>query len=77
MLKTHRPYHRARARHHVGHFLNLLPIAQRVGHGVAFGDAADAALHDGDAFFDYFSGAFLREGVNDIALGFLDLEGNL
>ena len=77
MQKTHRPHHRPRPRHDVSHFLNLLPIAQRVGHRVAFGDAADAALHDGDALFDYLRGAFVREGVSDIHLGFLDVEGNL
>ena len=77
MLKTHCSYHRPRPRHHVSHFLNLLPVAQRVGDRRALGDAADAALSDSDALFDYFSGAFLREGVNDIDLGFLDLEGNL
>jgi hypothetical protein len=52
MLKTHRPHHRARPRHHVGHFLNLLPIAQRVRHRRPLRDAADAAPHKGDWLID-------------------------
>lgn len=32
MLKTHLPHHRPGPRHHVGHFLNLLAVAERVGH---------------------------------------------
>jgi hypothetical protein len=47
MLKTHRPHHRPHPRHHIRHFLYFLPIAQLVGDRPAFGDPADAALHDG------------------------------
>ena len=77
MQKTHRPHHRPRSRHHVCHFLNLLPIAQRVGHRLAFGDAADAALHDGDALFGFLRGAFPRQVVSDFHLGFSGRAGNL
>ncbi len=52
MVKTYRPHDRARTRHHIGHLLNLLPIAQRVRHRLAFGNAADSALDNGDALFD-------------------------
>ncbi len=52
MMKTYCPYDRACPGHHIRHLLNLLPIAQRVGHRVAFHDTADTALQDGDAFFD-------------------------
>jgi len=57
VLKTHRPHHRSR--HHVRHFLNLLPVAQRVRNRLTFGDAADAVLHDGDALFGLLRGALL------------------
>ena len=59
MQKTHRPHHRSCALNDLGDFLNLLPIAQRVRHGRAFGDAADTTLHDGDALFDFLGRAFL------------------
>jgi len=53
MLKTHRPHHRPRPSHHIRHFLNLLAIAQGVSNRLAFGDAADAALYESDALFNF------------------------
>ena len=52
MQKTHRTHHRTGPRYHIRHFLNLLPVAQCIDYRSAFGDPADAALHDGDALID-------------------------
>lgn len=52
MLKTYRPHHRPSSRYHVGHLLNLLPIAQLVDHRLTHRDPANTALHDGDSLLD-------------------------
>lgn len=70
MIETHGPYHQPRARRHIGDFLDLSPIAKRAGHRLAFVDAADAALSDSEALFDFLRGALLEKVVSNVHLGF-------
>jgi len=69
MKKAHRPDDRAGAGDHIGHLLDSLSVTQRVSHRLAFGDAADTALHDGDPLFNLLRSAFLSCVVCGLDLG--------
>jgi hypothetical protein len=58
VLKTHRSYDRLCPCHYFSHLLNLLSIAQGVGNRLAFGDAADAPLHERLSALDFLRRRF-------------------